>query len=346
MMKTKNLIILAAVLLVLAGVSFMQKSQHEKTTSQAATAVLLEGSLSLDNLTEISLGLGSETDAVVLTKSNDGWVVKSYFNAKANEQRIQSLLQPFSNLSGEFRSDNESVLADYSLTTKQAITIRALDTSGQEAFALNLGTSPEGFQGQFMRLPTSNKVYLSQSSLLAGMGIYGELALPKAQHFLELQAVKENGQTIDGMTITDGATSQVFSKKHGVIEPAENSPEGTTATEDRSTWEWLLAGEAATGLAKTKIDAVLNSAVSIRANDVVDGSVDLAQYGLVEPSRKVTLQRADANDLVLLFGNSREASDGLNAGTFMKLDGQSTVWVVTDYTTGNLFKSLDELSSE
>ncbi len=346
MVNTRNLIVLGAVLLVLVGVSMLQKSKHEKATSSSATALLVDGEMSTENISRISLGFGSQDDAVVLANGPDGWIVESYFNAGANQQRIESLLRSFSNLSGEFRSDNQSVLGDYGLLDEQALTVRGLDLSGEEVFAVKVGQSPQGFSGNFMRLADSNKVYLSQTGMLSSMGIYGEPELPKNQHFLELQAVKENSQNIDRLTIADGNQIRVFSKQFGLIEPAEGSDEGAEATPDRTIWTWQLDGKSATDLAKTKIDGILNSSVSIRANDVADPTASPERYGLENPVRKLTLKRQDGSELILEFGNNREAADGVTAGTYMRMTGDSSIWLVTEYTIKNIFKSLDELKTE
>ena len=344
MIKTKNMIILGAVLLVLFGVNYFQQTKHEKATSSSATVLLVDGEISVENISRISIGVGNED--LVLTAGDQGWLVESYFNARANQQRIEALLRSFSNLAGEFRSDNNDVLGDYGLLDSQAITVRALDKSGLEIFAVLLGQTPAGFNGNFMRSAGSDKVYLSQDSMLSPMGIYGEIEKPKPQHFLELQAVKENSQDIDSMTVFDGDQTRVFSKQFGVLEPAEGSPEGTVATTNRTTWEWQLDGKAATGLAKTKIDAVLNSGVSIRANDLSDPTVAAAQYGLENPRQKLTLQHLDGSLIELEFGNTREASDGVTEGTYMRKSGDSSIWMVTEFTINNIFKSLDELKAE
>ncbi len=346
MIKTKNLIILGAVLLILFGISMLQKAKHEKATSSSATALLFDGELNAENIGRVSIGYGTGDDTVVLVNGPDGWIVESYFNTQANQQRVDSLLRGFSNLAGEFRSDNQSVLGDYGLLDDQAITVRGRDLSGTEVFAVKLGQSPEGFAGNFMRLADSNKVYLSQAGMLSHMGIYGDPEKPKNQHFLELQVVQENSQDIDWMTIVDGEQILVFSKQFSLVEPAEGAAEGTEATTDRTTWEWLLDGKVATELAKTKIDGVLNSGVRIRANDVADPAVSAEQYGLDNPSRKLTLNRHDGSQLVLEFGSSREASDGVTAGTYMRTSNDTSIWLVTEYTTKNIFKSLDELKAE
>ncbi len=346
MITTRNLIILTVVLAVLAGVSYMQKNQHREATSGSSTDVVASGEFNLENTGRISMGFGKQGDAVVLASTADGWVIESHHGAKANEQRITTLLRNFSNLAGEFRSDNGEVLKQYGLSDDQAVTLRAEDLSGNEVLALNLGHTPKGFPGQFMRNPGSNKVYLSQTGVLSHLGIYSGPEAPKYQFFLELQAVKEVALNLDGFTIRDGDSTMAFSKKFGVIAPAEGAPEGTLSSPDRNTWEWLAEGAVAADLAKTKIDGVLNSAASIRANDVAAPTTSLAEYGLESPTRSLALLRQDGSEVVMEFGLTREAVGGVSAGTYMSLKDHPAIWVVTEYTMTNIFKSRDDLKAE
>jgi Domain of unknown function (DUF4340) len=346
MISTRNLIILAAVLLILVGASYLQRAQHQKETSVSSTALVMEGEFNQENISRLILGKGDNPDALVLASGPDGWIAESYFNAKVDQNRIGALLLAFSNLKGEFRSDSQEVLGDYGLLEEQAITVRGLDPSGQEVLAVNLGRTATGSQGQFMRVPDSNKVYLSQIGLLALMGVYGESVTPKAQFFLALQAVQENKLDIDRVSVRDGETTLNFRKDFGLIDPPEGSPEGTEPTIDRNTWEWLLDNEPATDLAKTKIDALLNSSTSIRPNDVADPTVSLAEYGLQNPARSLTLTRQDGSELVVEFGATREAVGDVSAGTYMRISDSPTIWVVTDYTIKNIFKTRDDLKAE
>ncbi len=346
MIKIKNLMVLAAILLLLAGVSFLQKSKHQKATGGSATSLVLAGEFDQSNLHRLVLGKGSETEALVLVSSPEGWVAESYFGSQVDSPRVTNLLRALSNLKGEFRSDSDKVLAGYGLLSDQAVTIRGFDNNGSEILALDLGQTSKGSQNQFLRVPGSNKVFLSQTSLLPLMGIYGEPVTPTAQFFLSLQAVTESKLNIDGLEIRDGKTTLRFDKAFSLVETAEEAAAGTEPVVDRNSWEWKLNGKAATDLAKTKIDALLNSCSSIRANDVADPNLPGEVLGLDEPDRSLTLIRQDGSEMVLEFGASREAGEGISAGTYMRVAGNPTIWVVTDYTTKNIFKKRDDLKAE
>ncbi len=129
-------------------------------------------------------------------------------------------------------------------------------------------------------------------------------------------------------------------------EPVAEGAETSEPVLDRNTWEWQLAGKPGVALAKTKVDAVLNSLVAIRANDLADPTADLTGYGLDQPGRRAELHLQDGRTLELNFGLEREAVDDAPAGTYLQIAGQSTIWVVTEYAVKNIFKELAELKPE
>ena len=79
-------------------------------------------------------------------------------------------------------------------------------------------------------------------------------------------------------------------------------------------------------------------------SEVADPEIPASDYGLAPPVRTATLYRQDGTLLVLEFGDSRPAEDGQTAGTYMRLHGHPTIWLVTDYTTGNIFKTVEDLA--
>ena len=329
MIKNRNILILAAVLLVLLGISLIQKAGHEKSTSRSSTDKIVADTFTADQLGRITLGFGQEDESVVLLSTPTGWVVASAWDAPASMGRIDALLRNVSDLSGEFRSDKKSVLGDYGLSEETALKIRAYGKDGEPALAVDIGNKPERAPGNFIKRPDTNEVYLTAVNLLSPLGLYDGPAKPGYQHWLDLQAVQADRLAVDRILLRDG---------DGNLEMAKEF-----AADDRTTWEWKLVAPKAMALAKTKADRVLNSLVGLRAVDVADPSADLAAYGLAAPLRTAALMMEDGSDLTLEFGNLREAEGDLQAGIWMKIQGQSSIWVVTEYSVNNIFKTVEDL---
>ncbi len=343
MIKTKNLVILGVALAVLLGINLMQKNRHTKATNQSSVAVLVTAGLVPDDLSRITLGLGTETEAVVLSNTPTGWTVDTAWQADASQERVDTLVRNLTGLTGEFRSDSAEVLADYGLADTSAVHIRAYNPAGEVVMALDVGNKPERYPGNFVRRPDDNEVYVSQKNILAQLGLYGGPELPQNRYFLELQAMKEDRLEVDAITVTDAGHSLKLVKEFATNEPDSS---GAAPTVDRNTWEWRLDGKPGTALAKSKVDAVLNSMVAVRATDLVDPAADLAGYGLADPGRRAELHLQDGRTIVMVFGDTREAEGKAPAGTFMQVEGSDTVWVVTDYAVKNIFKPLDELKAD
>lgn len=353
MISKRNLAILAAVAVVLVGISVLQNLGHRRATSRAASTVLLPGARQADDLARIELGQGADARLVVLANGPDGWTVETSWGARASRERIDALLKSLADLSGEFRSGKRDVLPDFGLDEGAAVKIRAFGKDGQPALSLDVGNRPEGAAGSFVKLPGKDDVYLTQAGILAELGIYGPPQKPGARYFLDLQAVKEDRAAVDAVRLRDASGAREFTKVFSdpaaaAARPAPgDSAAAATAAAARATWEWKLAGGGrAQPLAKTKVDAVLNSVVNIRASDLDDPAAPAARYGLDAPTREATLVLADGRQVTLEFGADRPAAGEHPAGTWLRVRGQPGVWVVTEYTVKNIFKPLGELKPD
>jgi len=343
MITKRNLAILAAILVVLVGISVMQKLTHRRATSRAASAVLIEGAFTADAVGRLELGRGGQSRAVVLTGGPDGWRVETAWGARASRERIDALLATLSDLSGEYRSGSRDVLADYGLDDEGAVTIRAFGRDGQPLFGLDVGGRPEGGAGNFVRRPGGDEVYLTGAGVLAQLGIYGEPAAPAARHFLDLQAVKEDRVAVDAIRLRDAAGAREYRK---VFSPAAGA-DSAAAAAVRQTWEWQAAtGARGPAPAKSKVDAVLGSLVSVRAADLGDPNAPPSVYGLDAPAREAALLMADGREVVLEFGADRPAEGDKPGGTWLRVRGDPSVWVATEYTVRNIFKTPDELKPD
>jgi hypothetical protein len=347
MMKTKNLVILAVILVVLLGVNLAQRTAHRSETGRSSVVELLPAGITPDQLARITIGQGDQDEAVVLEKDPDGWKVVSAWNARANLQRVEGLVRNLQGLTGEFRSGSADVLPDYKLDA-QAVRVRCYDDAGAAVLALDVGGKPERFPGNFVREPDADDVYVSQKNILAQVGIYGDPEPPTSRYFLELQAVKVDRADVDRMVVSGDGFGWDLTKDFATVPPPADAPDSVQAEPqvDRATWEWRRTAGDGPALAKSKVDAVLNSLVSVRATDIADPAVDPATSGLDAPARRAELHLQDGTTVVLEFGADREAVADSPAGTYMRRDGDDTVWVLTEYAVKNIFKTLEELQAE
>jgi hypothetical protein len=339
MMKSRNLAIMAALIVVLAGINFMQKNNHQKSTSGSAVSTLIEGQWSVDTVGRLAIGYGAEENVVSLVKNPDhSWAVSSAWQAPGETQNIANLLLSLVALKGEFRSDDAAVLGDYQLARDQAVSIHAYANDGSSAFELLVGKATDGAPGNFVRLSSDNRVHATQIDLLAILGLYSGPGPAENKHFIHLKPLGFDQGAVDKIVLSDDRQTTAMTKTFA-------------DTTDRATWEWELDADPDTALARTKVDALLNALLGIRAVDVDNPAGDTRVYGLQEATRKATIFLADGSSQVLLFGSRREAGPGgssgstLPAGQWLQVEGKNEVWIITDYTVNNIFKNVDELKA-
>ncbi len=347
MLKRKNLLLLAGVLLVLVVVSVLQERSHEQATSRASSEVLLPGTFASADLDRLVLAHGGET-AVEMVAGPDGWRLASAWNARMNEQRLDGLLRSLSGLRGEFRSDAAAVVPDYGFTDSTTITITGHDAGG-EVLAIEVGGKPEGGQGNFVKRPGSDTVYLTQTNLLSNLGLWTGPERPSSRHFLDLQALREDEADIEAITLATPDGTLRLVKEFAMVEPAPDDTARSEPYEDRDTWEWRLEdgdGDLVGMAVKTRADAVLGAATSLRAQDVADPTVDLASYGLEPPARTATLLAADGTETVIRLGDERAAEGEAPGGFYTRVGDDPTIWVLGTFNADNIFKSREDLLPE
>jgi len=328
MLNRKNLMILAGILVALIVISIAQHTRHDRTTSRASSETLLPGEFVRADLARVTVGYGQDPEALVLVAGPDRWRVASAWNAQASDQRIDALLRSLSNLRGEFRSDHADVVADYGFTDSTTITITGLDETGGEVFAIQVGNKPSRGQGNFVRRPGADEVYLTGTAVLGDLGLWSGPERPQSRHFIALK----------------GDAPLTLTKRYEMVEPAESDTVHTEAYPDRSQWEWRLDGDRPA--MKTKADGVLGAVCSIRAQDVADPAAGLAAYGLADPARRVVITLVDGSETVLEFGDKREAAGSAPGGYYARVADDPTIWVIGDYNVDNIFKTRDELLPE
>jgi hypothetical protein len=344
MLRRKNLVILAAVLAVLIAISLAQRLSHDRRTAGSSSTELVAGEFTRETLGKVVIGRGARTEAVVLTAAPTGWRVATAWDAPANLQRVDGLLQALSNLRGEFRSDSQAVLADYGFTDSATVRITGYDPDGKQVFAVEAGEKPRQGSGCFVRRPGASEVYLAPADLLGAMGVYSGATGPQSRHFLDLVAFKCEREDVDAITLDDSGRTLALTKVFETIQPAPGDTTHTAPYTDRASWEWRV--DPRRPVAKTKVDAVLAAVANVRAQDLADPGAPAAAYGLDAPARRVAIKLADGSTTTLCFGGARAAGPGQPAGVYCRIEGRPTVWVIGEYPVQSIFKTPDDLKPD
>jgi len=327
-MKTRPLFILAAMLVVLVGLKFWQNSKHDERLTRSGLEELFPA-MATSEIGKLAIAGPGGTE-VILLRDGESWRVESSYGHPAAADRVENLLGDLTGLRGEYRSEKEAVLADYSLDDNRALHLRVFDLSGAELGHLLLGDRMTGAAGFFARRAGEDVAFAARGNLLGGLGIYGEEREPKAKTFLDLKAFEVDRQQVDRIRViaTDGELE--LAKRF-------EAPPADTVAVDRSKYEWQTAGAA---LDKAKVDGVLGALVSVHARDLLDPAGD---YGFTDAARRVELHMAGGDSHVIEFGAKVESPE---AGVPMRIYGDEAVYLVYDRLPDRIFKSREELLPE
>ena len=327
-MKTKPLIYLALILVVLAGLKLMQGASHDRQVGRTGLDDILAG-LQGTEISRMTIS-GPTGPEVILSRGAVGWVVESSYGHPADTAKIDRIVAGLGDLSGEFRSNKSSVLADYALDDAQAIHLKVEDQSGAERAHLLLGNRLAGGSGYFVRKAGDDTAYAAQGNLIGDLGVYGEKRELEGKRFCDLKALSLERGDIDRLTIAQGDDVMTLTKSFA--EPAEGGQ-----PVDRSQYEWLLDGQP---VKKSIADGMAGALAGVWARDLLDPGVG---HGFAESRRSVEVAMLDGGITRVEFGETLTEPE---AGLAMRIAGRGGVFLVPDYLNERLFKGREELLTE
>jgi hypothetical protein len=300
---TRGIVILAVVLVALVIIARVTSQNRLATVEGGGFVELLPGFDRAD-LATVRAWVGTNPDSsVVLSRSGDGWVVASDYDWPAREENVKTLLDDLEGLSGELRSSDPAVLADYAIADSNSFHIAGEKSGGSELFHLVVGKNARG--GGFVRQAGSNEVYLTSKGLRSSFGIWGDDPKPpQAQRWLDLQVVKLDRNDIDKIVLKNGKSTMVLEKEFeepAAVSAAEGDSAAAPAGPDRTKWSWKPDKKGP--FHKVKTDGVLNQVASLYATKAADPK-KVDQYGLDPAERTVEITLHDGTVTRLLFGTA------------------------------------------
>ncbi len=335
-MNNRTLGVLLVILILFAGGYWYSKSQRRDLDQTGGYVDLVQGPLSTDSVYGLAVYRGSDPDkGFTLVRRGNDWIMNSHYDAKANVNRLRTLLTNLENLDGEPRSNDPSVLADYDLDDSNAVHLVLKDESGGEILHLLLGKAATG--GAFVRKNGSNQVLLASRNLLSDFGIWGEDNRdPVPTTWLDLDVYKPDRDSVTSISLKKGKS--LISLKKVYQEPAKGD---TAKVKKPLPYEWEVTQPKHFTALKTRADGVLTTLSNMRARDVAPKPDTPAEYGLSDDADWAEVTVNDSATTRLLFG--KEGPDGQ---FYMKLKGDDRYWLVSDYVRGNVFKSLKEFEPD
>ncbi|MBT7310742.1 DUF4340 domain-containing protein [bacterium] len=331
-MNRKTIIILLVVLALLVIASLTQNKSHHDAVTQQDSSTLFETEFDVTDISRIVITQGADTNGVVLDKL-ENWVVRSRFDYSANEDKITQFLNMLSDLNGQFRSDNADVLSDYGLGSNQAVRISLFNSDFDETVSLEIGKSPAGGSGNFVRNTTDNKVYLTKTAVLSKMGLHSGPDLPNHAFFLNTEVFSTTREEIRAITLYQGDEVIALEKQYAEAD----------STIDYSTWDWAMTSPKKTMASNAAVDQLMNGLLNINAVDMTDPKVNMEKVGLWTAAKRLEVTLADGSIFELRVGDKREDEP---SGYYADAASPSSRWIIKDFKVDQIFKSMEDLLPE
>ena len=312
-MKTKQLLILGAIFVVLAIVVLILEnpfgqSEYEK---KIETAVPLFPNFNQEQVTTIEIIADSET--TTLSKQNGDWVVTSMDNYTADSEGISELLSKVAELKNtQLVSNNPEKQAEFEVDST-GVEAKLMDANGTLLAHLFVGKTTPGFLSSYVRAADANEVYVAQG--------YLQSVFNKAD------------RTWKDRTIFD------FNK--GILTQLNiSSPEETVELRLDANGSWQMLKPVAAAVKQTEIDSLLTTFSDLDTDDFAEATDDLSEYGLDIPQSTISAIRNDGTTATLHIGKEEDGK------LYVKRADTETVFRLFKSNVDRLLKKSDTLKAE
>ena len=331
MKKVRNLVIALAVLIVLGVVYFLAKQGLFEEKEEAEETVSVTD-MSADDIQEISFKLGEDT--VKFTKTEDTWKLESDANFPVDDEKLGTVLDAVADLEAIRELTDAEDASEYGLDNP-INTITVKDTDGEE-FSLNIGDSASTGDIYVNSTAKEGTVYTVSSSFSSQ---FDKKVYDFAQSTDFPDILTDN---IEKVTVENaGDTYVLYQEERTVEETAEEDTADADAesdnqedTEDSDTADtemvWMIQKNSDTpaDADSTKVGEMKSQIAGLTYVDYVNyDCADMSQYGLAEPSAKITVIYKDTEGeeqtAVLYLGDTDE-----NGNSYSYVEGTTEVHTI------------------
>ena len=312
-MKTKQLLILGAIFVVLAMLVLLfenpfGQSEYEK---KVETAMPLFPNFDEEQVVKIEITATGET--TTLSKQNDNWVVASMDNYPADGEGVAELLSKVTEFKNTQRVSNNPEKQSEFEVDNTGVEAKLMDASNKVLVHLFVGKTTPGFLSSYVRPADSNDVYVAQGYL---------------------QSVFNKGtRTWKDRTI--------FSFNKGIVTQFNIvSPEETIELRLDADGAWQMLKPVVAVAKTTEVDALLTTFSELDTDEFAEATDELAEYGLDTPQSTISAVLNDGTTATLHVGKEEEGK------LYVKRDDKATVFRLFKSNVDRLIKKSDTLKAE
>ena len=312
-MKTKQLLILGAIFVVLAiVVLFFEnpfgQSEYEK---KVETAMPLFPNFNEEQVMEIEITATGET--TTLSKQNDNWVVASMDNYPADGEGVAELLSKVTEFKNTQRVSNNPEKQSEFEVDSTGVEAKLMDASDKVLVHLFVGKTTPGFLSSYVRPADSNDVYVAQGYL----------------------------QSVFNKDTRTWKDRTIFNFNKGIATQLNIiSLEETVELRLDADGAWQMLEPVAAAAKTTEVDALLTTFSELDTDDFAEATDELAEYGLDTPHSTISAMLNDGTTATLHVGKEEEGK------LYVKRDDKDTVFRLFKSNVDRLMKKSDTLKAE
>lgn len=334
-MKKKTLYTLLGALAVLVIIYLIQLRTHTKL-SVKESAVEIFPDFSPEAVAKIVAYQDTAAEKrLVLEKSHDRWVVKSNFNAKAQEKQIEELLQTLKGMRGQLRSTREELLSDFKIGEAETFHLVLYDKEGTELDHLLVGKKGPDWKSSFIRHFGQSEVYLANENLLTQFGVYGEGQRElNSNRWTDLKIFDFTEEELTRVAVNTPRSKRVFEKKEKTPGVSEDSTKAETSALPKVEYQWVQTLPASETTEERGIVNLVRALANLQASEVADPAL-AGEYGLSKPYYTVELSLEEGRALVFSVG---QLSDEKAESRYCKSSESDLVYIIPRFQFEAVFE--------
>ena len=270
-MKKQHLIGLAVALVVLVGLRYLldRGPRTAGSLEDAGIARVLgqdfdEAAVGWLRLT----GPGDDGAVWEARKGDDGWVIASAWDAPADGERLQELLDRLDGMRGEVRGEGEALAADFGVDEASAARLEIGPGPGEDAAVLLLGKAGDSPQAHFVRREGEDSIRHVARGVTSLLGLVGDSREPQPQHAVRLTLPEF---PVDALTEIAADRPDVNWQlvRDPMAAPAEGGEDAGGAAADAVAWR-LVEPDLGAPLREGAVTTLTGAVGRLRANEVLD----------------------------------------------------------------------------
>lgn len=312
-MKTKQLLILGAIFVVLVIVVLLfenpfEQSEYEK---KVETAMPLFPNFNKEQVVTIEITADGVT--TTLSKQDGNWVVASMDNYPADGEGVSDLLSKVTEFKNtQLVSNNPEKQSEFEVDST-GVEAKLMGANNEVFAHLFVGKTTPGFLSSYVRPADSSEVYVAQGYL---------------------QSVFDKGtRTWKDQTI--------FSFNKGIVTQINIiSPEETVELRLDAEGAWQMHKPVVAAAKTTEVDTFLTIFSELDTDDFAEAKDELAEYGLDTPQSTISAVLNDGTTATLHVGKEEEGK------LYVKRDDKDTVFRLFKSNVDRLIKKSETLKAE